>query len=732
MAGDEGLTFEGFRNVRLEQFGEAAEEWRTQVRRLEDMRDPKNEMISGARQADWEGENAQVTRPFVEEQGEQFSAALNQARSLAAVCEDGYQRLRGYKTDLETTVGDAEARGLTISENGTVSHPFGNLGVTGGEGEQYAEDVAATDEEISNILQRATEADAAIAQALRDIAGDNPHRFNPVEYDSLREARRAHQDAEEAVELMELGGDLTDEELRRLDSLLEDHAGDPAFAENIALGLGAEGTLQFWADVSNSRYIRPDSEEWRMFSDLQESLGQTLGLATQSDSQQMREWEQETVDLGDDLVVPYGFQVMSGLMQHGTYGEDFLLSYGNALLQAEQEDDRFNPAGWELHAQSPRLNFEQDDPGIDPMIGFMDALGHNPDASTGFFGVEQNFNYLTQDRTWPSDFMGDGATVQDSNAGYTALGDALLAATTGQSTDEWSANSLEEILASDRRTAESAGVMEQVISLYGNTELDLLHDQPAMAESLGRMASMYMDDVNYWVCGENNTERGNAAETFSSPYPGRLGNGREEVIDFLVSLGQNEASHGIVTQGQQLYTLGVLDANLPNNSDNLRQGTEALRTAAEVRGILDSALVEQVKAEYGADSQAAQESLGQASGWVKAGVGAGIGAGVAVIPGAGVAAPIAAGAAGVFLGEFINQQVDGVVAYEGSNRNSEMTEEDFYGAGEAEIAGLVDQYFAERGGSVTSDDIDDRTNELEGAYDVGKNWSEDSGQDPQS
>ena len=104
MAGETQLTCEALLSVRLQPFGETAEEWRTQVRRLENMKELADAMANKARQADWEGENANVTRPYVIEQARQFTAALRQARSLAEICEDGYQRLRTCKTDLETVL----------------------------------------------------------------------------------------------------------------------------------------------------------------------------------------------------------------------------------------------------------------------------------------------------------------------------------------------------------------------------------------------------------------------------------------------------------------------------------------------------------------------------------------------------------------------------------------------------------------------------------------------------
>lgn len=712
MAGDSEITFQALRTVRLEPLGLAGEEWRAQVRTLEAeaMREHKRRMVNRARQAPWEGENANVTRPFVEEQGEQYEAALTQANTLATLFEDGYRRLRICQTDLDTAITNATSRGLTVTTDGTVTAPTPQPGTPDIQAGDHAGDVIATSEEITAILQRATEIDAALTQALHDTAGDDPQRFNPVRYDSLSAAESAYRDAQRVLTLTEQGGDLTDEELRTLTTLLHNNANDPAFAENVALGLGAEGALRFWGDVSGSRDFRPDSDEWRLLENLQQGLGEVFGLATRSDSPAMEGWEANVVALGDELLggesrgFPWGFQVMSSLMQHGAYDEDFLVAYGDALVRAEQEDERFRPDMWEISSQAHRLSFNsENDPGLDPMIGLMDAFGRSPHAATDFFGVDENFDYLTLDRNWPTDFMGAGATVQDSDAGHSALGDALLAATTGQSTDHWSAGSLEDVLAADRRTPEAARVMQQVMLLFGSESPSLLSDQPSMADSLGRMAAAYIDDINHSVAEWGGADRGLLNEVFSSPHGGDITD-RYSALPFLTILGQNETAYGLVSQAEHLYTMSSLDRFPPLGQESFDRGAQLLETYSQVRGILDHAWVEQVASDLGTESQEGIEAIERSNEWrstlLNAGIGAGIGLGlgtaVVAAPTAGAAAglllPIAVEGGGEFLKTFLGPSLEGEFDIEGNLLEAQDVSQRFYQAGETNIATLAGMY----------------------------------------
>jgi hypothetical protein len=698
MAGDSEITFEALRNVRLGSLGQAGEhDWREQVQRLEGMREHKRKMVERAREADWEGENANITRPIVEDQGEQYEAAIKQARSLAEICEDGYRRLRICQTDLDTAVSDAESKGLTVHDNGTVSSAYAHPGIAGAEYESTAEDVAAAADEIAAILQRAAEADAALAQALRDTAGDDPARFNPVEYTSLSAAETAYRDAQRVIELAERGGDLTDEELQTLISLLKRNADDPAFAENIALGLGPQGTLEFWTELSNSRsdlasfsgdstMIRSDDT----MAELQREFGNMLGLATQGEGPTMGDWEREMLLLGDEKISvdgveaePYGYQVMSNLMRHGEYDSDFLVQYGNRLLDFERASG--NPSdlwGYGANGRNQgegftdiQLDFtERGDAGGDPVVGLLEALGRNPDASTQFFAppsdfdptverseINEDMRYLATGREWPQDTRTPEeltGTVDDS------LGHALYAATSGLPFEPMTVDNLEGAAPGDRRDLDNMRVMEEVIELFGVREPTLIHENPAFGDSLGAMAAMYIDDIDYAMSGASGSSSEEPASDlrFSPPYDGHIGNEKDDVIRFLSVLGQDEQAHALATEAQTVYTLSNLDRFDPtDNVNNYSHGAQSVVVGAEVQRVLDDARVAQVADEFGADAEQAEEELARSNEWRSTVTEVVLGGATAAIttpfvgPYSSVIAPAVGDAGAAFLGTYLEQ-----------------------------------------------------------------------------
>ncbi|MDT0441510.1 hypothetical protein [Streptomyces johnsoniae] len=706
------LRFEDVFHARLEPLNEAVGDWETQVNRLTEMIEPSGDhsaqgMARSARTANWSGENAAVTVPHVVRQADQFDAALRQATSLRDVCGDAYQRLKGCQDELTRIVEtEAPAAGVHVSASGRVNTDLDGLD---GETRRERQDaVIRISNRIEDVLRRANDHDEVIAQALRDTMGTDPHRFNPVAYDSVGAAAVACRHAETARDLMDRGDELTDEEVDYLSNVLSRHADDPVFAELVATGLGPQGVVDFWRDVTNSRDIDDGSDQWDRFAGLQENLGTVLGVATRSDSDAMERWERDMIALGDERVGgvdgPYGFQAMSALMNAGAYEPEFLVGYGEALLTFEREAGRPAPRLWDSDPFL-NLNFMTDDAGDgdpdgqppggnagrDPVTGFLTALGSAPEAATAFFAPPDDFDptahvdpfdtesaeasrdrlndhmaYLATEREWWSSV--DHRGPPESLTVHPSLGDALLAATTGHAADTLDSEGMRDSLISDLRTPETSAVMEQVVHLYGTHEPGLLAEQPQMAERLSHMASAYIDDINYVVSGTFDTGMPDIAETtFVSPYGDRLDNTNRAVTQFLYELGRYEEAHTTLSQTQHIYTLSALDLFEPVDENAFAHGEQALRAGATARGILDEARTHQIEADFGDDAAGAQRAASEASSWWKAGSNSliGVGAGAAAVAATGAAGPaavvipLAAPAAGVFLGEFLGQQIDG-------------------------------------------------------------------------
>ncbi|ARQ68386.1 hypothetical protein [Streptomyces marincola] len=744
------LTFEELLHLPLGPLDEAAAEWDTQVRRLGDMKNAADGMRRHTQRANWAGENANVTVPFVRDQAEQFDAAQTQARTFRDLCRDGHRILKYHKDELvELVEVTARELGVHVRASGEVTADLD--GLDGDTRRERQDAVTAVSERIRRVLNRAADADAEIARALRSAMGTDPDRFSPVRYETVNEAELAHRDVATVVDLLRRT-DLDAGGMTYAAYLLDQYKDDPVFAERLALELGPEGVAEFWAATAANRPLGAEREEWETAAAaLQTGLGATLGTATLSETAAMERWERDLVALGDqrigDATGPYGFQVTSALMRSGEWDSDLLLDYGENLLAFEQGTGRDPSNVWHM-VDGTMLNFPSEhDAGLDPVVGFLQALGQSPDAATAFFAAPDDFDptaaisrkneedeerslrehremlndnlfYLASEREWWSREPG----APSDGPVDASLSEALLAAGTGYQAGA----DPQHAMAQTSTSAESAAVMEQVMHLYGTLDPTLLQQSPELGRNLGIMAGMYIPDINYWASTDSEVQRGLYPDTYESPRGEWLGNGRESTIRFLTTLGQNAEAHEAMTKAQQLYTLDNLDRFPPVDEDSTTKGIDSLRTAATVRGILDFGRVDAIITEYGEESAAAQQRMSQMAGWAKSGTGSFISAGIGA--GAGLAAaslsgpavvivPVAAGVGGGFLAEYFNQGYDEMFQAEGTSRQEvNDSTSDYHIAGSREVAALRDAYL----GSVEEGDVEasDQYMMAEGMEDV--------------
>ncbi|MGH1556209.1 hypothetical protein ACRAWF_43885 [Streptomyces sp. L7] len=306
--------------------------------------------------------------------------------------------------------------------------------------------------------------------------------------------------------------------------------------------------------------------------------------------------------------------------------------------------------------------------------------------------VNEHLKYLTQERVWVSDATMEGD--HDFIAGRDSLGHALEAATTGYSYDA-TADAVKA--GGDHRTASTAAVMEQVAYLYGGEDgPKLLHDQPELADSLGKVGGAYIDDIDYELSGIG--DHGKDASDFPAQLtPGRARFGNQGAIDFLSVLGQNEDSHKGVTAAQHLHTPSMLDANPATSEAHMNHARDVMAVGAEARGILDNSRVQQAETTYGQNSEEANKALGRSADWKKLLVGAVVAGGVAAVPLPGstaaalVIAPLAADTltdgANTLLGQEIDKATD--AAESDPLNQSQMTSRQFYGRGVDDLGSTV-------------------------------------------
>ncbi|QDY79331.1 hypothetical protein [Streptomyces qinzhouensis] len=723
------MELDALRSAKFDVLDDAVSDWTKVVGNLEKLEDEARSGLHGkAEKADWKGVNATVSRQFIGKTTGEFSDARTQATSIRNILRDTRDELKVYQGKLNDALERARSKNLTVTSMGdggfTVTktvHP--DRAAPGTKVPESTPDAAlALRDEIQAILNGAAESDTSAARVLHALVDRTDVGFSDAAYADRDSGADALKAADEAAQILKKNPhDVSNEELTRLNSTLARYSKDPLFAEQFALDVGPKRTLEFYAGIADpSQGVRYDPKRGEEAKQLQKNLGITLGTATLSNSSAMQDWEWQMVGLGkenlgvDDANDPRGFAVMSNLMRFGDYDDEFLNNYGNNLIAFDRDNSAKDLSPWINNWNQGDLNFwGKDDRGRDPVTGFLEALGHNPGAATDFFAppmstegrvdkasdVNENLAYLTKERIWLSDapiMDGDNKVV----AGRDALGHALEAATTGYAYD--AIPTTEKGIppqVGDLRTPETAGVMEQIAYLYGGEDgPKMLHGSPEMVDSLGKMGAAYIDDLNYHLSGIGDGDKDAAG--FPAKYESRADFGEQGAIDFLSVLGQHETSHGVVTSAQHLYTLSMLDAHPATSGANIDAARDAISAEAEARGILDNARVRQAELTYGANSEAANASLGRSAEWGKFAVGAVVGIGVAAIPvpgstGAAIAlAPLAAETVGSAVSTFLGQQIDKGV--EGSQQDpreqAQVTSREFYGKGMNSIGGSHEAY----------------------------------------
>ncbi|MFF4400519.1 hypothetical protein [Streptomyces sp. NPDC001480] len=680
------VTFDDALNVRLGSLQDAVDDWSETVKKLQTLQETaENGMQRKAEKADWKGENAGVTKPFVKKTAKEFGDAAKEAESIRNILRDAHTEFKAAKEKLQAIVKAAPDQGIRIDPDGTVSyliHPDRRpKDYDGPDPDQ--KDFDRVRSEIKAAVDKANDADDIASRALRTLVGKDDNNFSGTDYDSLRQAGKVQdaEDAKAAAKIVEKGDDATAAEISRLNKYLKDNKGDQYFAERFAVEVGAKGTLDYWADMGDpSDGSRLGVDHPKQLAELQKNWSFTLASASHSDSPDMAKWKADMIKSGDDIVrtrgsSAYGFQIMSNLMRDGSYDSRFLHDYGNAAFATERRlthEGRIKP-GQAWHSPSmgmmPKLNWDGKGVGQDPMTGFMEALGHNPKASADFFNSKLDltpddtrdhksvdaFKYFAQDRDWPNDNTNDGLT---NKYGHESLGHALESATLGHAYDDPTPKLV--------RTDDGAKVMEKVVEAYGDPAL--LKKEEALSGSIGRMTAGYIDDVN-WALNENRTD------SMFAPDKGAHGHaefGMDGARKFLSALGQHPDAYSEVATAERVYTSTGMEAQVDANGHiHEPRVREALRTGAEVQGMLDQSRADQVEAEGLKKDKEYNDALEKRASWIEFGAGVGVATGAAFLP------PVAAaGVAGTLIplgmehGEALVEQVlgDGIGDWAESNQ----------------------------------------------------------------
>ncbi|MET9606039.1 hypothetical protein ABZZ17_13345 [Streptomyces sp. NPDC006512] len=675
------VTYENVLNAPLDRLQTAAGDWQAMAGKLGELAEAaRNGMKAKSDKAEWSGVTAGVARPFVNKTAKEFEdaakaakgvhQALTQAHAAFKASRDRLKRLSevevpaaGFRVDGK---GKVHAAPLTTdAERNAARHD-----------PDYQEALRVNLPRWQAMIDAAVDACDDTDRSLARLLGANvsaDHDFTAPKYAGLSAEQAGH-----AVALASRGRRLSHTELVELNELLADNAKVPEFATRFYAGLGPKGALEFFGHMATDTHDwgRLDEQRLKDVQELQKNLGFNLATATSSTTephlpdsyaQELRRLGTQHVPLAKyDQNPPYGYQLLGGIMRYGNYDPKFLVPIAEHATQIHAKDPDFFNGTRQLNTLGKNLLNPSgtNGAGYDPVVSFLEALGHSPDAAKVFFDPERPPQAYHQDGTakpGPAD-LGKGADKQpvksyldffahekydftidmegrdpaelDKIRQYMpdALGHALEAATLGHAWDDPSPK-LE-------RDDTSARIMKEVALKYGG-DAGLLNSHEALADSLGTMTAGYVDDVNQALAG-------NDPRSPFAPKNGEDGHmelERGEARKLLSALGQHPDAYATVSTAERVYTTSVLEAQVgPDGRVDRGAAREAARVGAEVQGMLDQSRANQVTEHQVKRDEAYDKALKERGAWIEFGAGATVAAGVAFLP-----ATAAVGAAAILV-----------------------------------------------------------------------------------
>lgn len=674
------LTYENVINAPVDKLQTAATDWKAMVDKLDELAEvARNGMKAKADKAQWSGVTAGVGREFVTKTAKEFDDAAKEAKGVHKALTEGLAVFKSSKEQLKKIAGEeAPAAGFQVDAAGRVSAiPLATEGDRNAARhdpdyqQSLRENRALWQQKIDTIIDNCDDVDQSLARMLGANVTDG-HDFSGPKYGSL--------DAEQAgraTELAKKGRGLTHDELVELNELLADNAKVPEFSKNFYEALGPKGALEFFGFMSTDTYDYAKLDEQRQadVQELQRSLGLNLATATNSKSephlpdsfaQELRKLGTQHIPLVKyDQNPPYGYQLLGGIMRYGNYDPKFLVPIAEHATQIHAKDPDFFNSTRHLNGYGKNMLNPSgtNGAGYDPVVSFLEALGHSPDAAKEFFDPDRKPHAYNQDGTEKSgpadlgkgadkkpvtsylDFFGsekydftidmEGTNPDDLKKVQQympdALGHALEAATLGHAWDD-PAPRLE-------RDDTSASIMKEVVTKYGG-DAGLLKAHGSLADSVGNMTAGYIDDVNHALTkNDPNTP-------FEPKDPtGHVALDRDEARKLLSALGQHPDAYATVSTAERVYSTSVLEAQVgPDGHIDKGAARETVRVGAEVQGMLDKSRADQVQENHVEKDEEYNKALEKRSAWIEFGTGAAIAAGVAFLP-----ATAAVGAAAILV-----------------------------------------------------------------------------------
>ncbi|MEU6846162.1 hypothetical protein ABZ930_30230 [Streptomyces sp. NPDC046716] len=650
---------------------DAAASWRALPAKYESLQSEFDKRVINHLKGHWEGDAAEAAFVTMAKVRTEYENAAVEAGRIGKLLQDAHTEFAAYQKQLRALLDEARDDHYKVHDDGRVEdvdprQDSPTASGTPGLAEERQDKLDSLVSRLTRVLEQATAADEAASAALERDANGDSQSFNTRVYTTLDDV-----EVDQASALMNKKGRLTAAETTKLNLLLSANKKDPEFSRDFAVKTGADNVLSKYNELmSPPAGTTLSKAELAQLKELKANLGTTIGTATTSDDHRKGGPDPAVTKFQDELLAAgrrdfnanptessyglNGYQLTSSLMSEGKWDTDFLQDYGDDLITAERNGANAgqNPdAYWGGSHSLGTTNIGA----LDPMAGYMDALGHNPEASTEFFTSDttvdgekvDHYDYLMKDRHWPE---GAGYTGDAKNpSGYDNLGHALESAVTGHSYD--SSPSADTPAHNEKQAA----LMERVVQSVSEDD-ELAHD--GMQDSLGRMAGEYMPDIHQAL---TNDQSGNKDQFY--PVSGDQAQLDErDTSRFLMTVGKDPDGYAAINLGESAYTSNLIDYHLqhPEAFDGSTETAmrEISRSSGEVQG---SIAIGRRESDIGTGVEADKAyngAMGRAGSYASGIVGTGIGVGTSFIATPAVGAGVG-GLATTVTGDLINQMVEG-------------------------------------------------------------------------
>ncbi|MDQ0764306.1 hypothetical protein [Streptomyces canus] len=654
---------------------DAAASWKALPAKYDALQREFEQRVINHLKGHWEGDAAEAAFVTMGKARTEYENAATEAERIAKLLLDAHGEFAASQKQLHALLDEARNDHYKVYDDGRVEdvdprQDSPTASASPGLAEERKKKLDSLVSRLTRVLEVATAADEAASSALERDANGDSQSFNTSVYTTLDSV-----EADQAAALMNKKGRLSDAEITKLNLLLSANKNDPEFSRDFAVKTGGENMLSKYNELmSPPAGTTLSKAQLAQLKELKANLGTTIGTATTSDDngkpdKDITKFQNDLLKAGqrdfnaNPTESPYGlsgYQLTSSLMSEGKWDKDFLQDYGDALITAEKNGANAgqNPdAYWGY----PRTLGTTNIGALDPMAGYMDALGHNPEASTEFFGSETSVNgekvdhldYLMKDRHWP-----DGAAYTGDSknpSGYNNLGHALESATTGHAYD---ASPSADTPAHNEK---QAALMNEIVHAVSRDDA-LAHD--GMQDSLGRMAGEYMPDIHQTMTNDQ-SHNPDGPDNKEQIYPisgTAAGFEERDISRFLMTVGKDPDGYAAINLGESAYTSNLIDYHLQH--PEAFEGTtdtalrEIARSSGEVQG---SIAIGRRESDIGAGAEADKaynDAMGRAGSYAAGIVGTGIGVGTSFIATPAVGAGVG-GIATTVTGDLINQIVQG-------------------------------------------------------------------------